>query len=103
MKTCVKGGTPLHSAIALICSACIPLRDSKLLSRRPYSSASRALSVAIRHVAKGVVPWGSEFSPNTPKVILVLPMSSASSIGRKFPVMVLCSISIIHRADEGKL
>ena len=30
-------------------------------------------------------------------------MSSASSIGRKFPVMVLCSMSIIHRGRRQAL
>ena len=52
-NTPVRGGTPLHMATASIRPGEMSLDARRLVMSRPYSSARRARSVAMRHVAPG--------------------------------------------------
>ena len=80
-KAAVNEGTPLHIATAETSRASIPRVGSMLDVMSPYSSAVRPRSVLMRHDAAGIYGSPPASSANTPILILVLPMSSARSIG----------------------
>ena len=68
------GGTTLQAMMSLMSSICTPFRGRRLRISAAYSSGWRWRSVNSRQVAHSFSPW------KAPRVMLVFPMSRASSM-----------------------